>query len=235
MIGWYFWKDQLVRFSLGQLFSDWRHNWRFGRWALTSQLLSFTMPYLLPWIVVFSEGESATGLLAAAAVLVGATNVLISGVANFLTPLAATAFHESGAVELRKVLKKTAWMFLAVLGGFALLTIPAGDSLATLILGAQYRGAGPLVAVLAFHALAGALGMTAGNGLWALDRPAANVVADVCVIVFTVAAMPALGGAYGVLGFASAMLFGRAVGVTVRFATLHRLLKQVGPTLHAPQ
>jgi hypothetical protein len=68
-----------------------------------------------------------------------------------------------------------------------------------------------------------------------LDRPEANLVADVCVAVVTVVAMLSLGGTYGVVGLSSAMLFGRVIGVTVRFATLRRLLKQVAPPLPDPQ
>jgi O-antigen/teichoic acid export membrane protein len=46
-------------------------------------------------------------------------------------------------------------------------------------------GLGTTLVLLAIGLLAGALGMVAGNGIWAMDRPALNLTADVTCLLLT--------------------------------------------------
>jgi O-antigen/teichoic acid export membrane protein len=72
--------------------------------------------------------------------------------------------------------------------------------------------------------LVGSLGITAGNGLWAMERPAANFAADVCTFAATIGSAIVLVGPLGILGAAMAILAGSSAGTLVRFFTLSRLL-----------
>ena len=90
---------------------DWIHNWRFGRWALASQLLSSTTPYVMPWVIAVTHGEAQTGLLGACSTLVGFPNMFLMGLCNFLSPRTAQAYAHGGLAELRSVLLKTALLF----------------------------------------------------------------------------------------------------------------------------
>ena len=69
------------------------------------------------------------------------------------------------------------------------------------------------------------MGLTAGIGLWAIDRPEANLVADVCSLVVTLAILVCILQPLGLLGAVLADLGGKVVGAAVRYETLRRLLK----------
>ena len=77
-----------------------------------------------------------------------------------------------------------------------------------LVYGPQFAGTGWIIGVLSLSVLANSLGVTAGNGLWAMERPQANFVADLfslgVVIVATISLVPLLGP----LGAALATLCG---------------------------
>src|SRR5207247_656881 len=113
---------------------DWIANWSFARWALASQLLASTTPYVMPWVVALTHGEAETGMLGAATTLVGLSGMLLQGLANFLSPQAAQAFAHGGLPELRSVLVKTAALFAATLATISLVPRlgPLGAAIATL-------------------------------------------------------------------------------------------------------
>jgi O-antigen/teichoic acid export membrane protein len=221
---WFLRKKPTLRFGRAACVADWRHNWSFAKWALATQLVGCTAPYVMPWILTLAHGQTATGTFAACCSLVGLANMFVIGLSNFLTPKAASAFSTGGVHELRRVLWKTAGLFAAPVGAFCLLTFVAGDHLAVFFYGEQYAGAGSVIAILAFSMMANSMSITIGNGLWAMERPAANFSADVCSLVATIAAATLLVPPFGVLGAALATLAGTATGTIVRFVALTRLL-----------
>lgn len=216
-----------INAQLAAAAGDFARNWSFARWALASQLLACTTPYVMPWIVAYTHGESDTGLLGACTTLVGLSNTFLMGLCNFLSPRAARAFAEGGLEELRAVLQKTALLFVATLGTAALLAAVAGEFVAVAIYGPQFAGAGPIIAVLSLSVLANSLGVTAGNGLFAMERPKANFVADLIsllvVIAVTVACVPLLGP----LGAALATLSGTASDAAVRLWILRQTMREL--------
>ncbi len=223
--GWFVSKRQPLRFVRSRFFADWLYNWVFGKWALAGQLVGCVAPYLMPWVVVFACGEAETGVLAACATLIGLSNMFVTGVANYLTPKAAGAFAHGGVKALQRVLWKTAGLFIVTIGGFCLLVFVASDPIAVFIYGDKYSGVGPIMTILALAALASSLGLTAGNGLWAMERPSYNFGADVCSLIVTLTAAFCLAGPYGVLGVATAEFVGMSTGTIVRCFTLFRLMK----------
>jgi O-antigen/teichoic acid export membrane protein len=225
---------RLIRFDRSRFLPDWKQNWSFSKWALASHLVGCSTPYVLPWFVAAVDGTAATGLLAACTTLVGLGNAFMMGLANYLTPKAAQSFAAGGAAELRAVLKKTALLFAVTLGGFALFACVAGNWAAVLIYGNDYAGAGPILAVLAFGLFANSIGVTAGNGLWAMHKPAANFRADVCALFVTIIAAVLLTPRFGVLGAATSSLIGATIDAVIRTWTLLRLMR-VAETRSSPK
>ena len=226
-LAWFLANKPHLRFLPSQVKADWCHNWSFAKWTLASYLVGSTTPYITPWLVALAHGEAATGVWAACNTLVNGSNIFVVGLANFLTPKAARAFAKGGLRDLRRVLWKTAALFATTLGAFCLLMLVAGDLPAVWVYGGQYTGTGPVLVVLALNTLATSLGITAGNGLWAIERPQANFAADLCTFVVTVAMALALVHPLGVLGAAIAALAGSTLGVAVRCLTLVRLTAAV--------
>lgn len=160
-----------------RLIRDWRHNWAFARWTVPSYLVGNTTPLVMAWVVTLMAGTAATGTLGACATLVNVVNVFILGVANALTPRTAAALHRGGVAELRRVLVTTGLLLVTVLGTSFLAILMFGDRIATLIYGSQFAGSGPILAVLALSVVASSVGMTTGNGLWALGAAPRQPVA----------------------------------------------------------
>jgi O-antigen/teichoic acid export membrane protein len=223
--GWFLTKQQPMRVRSRSVIADWWDNWTFGKWALAGQLTGRAAGYLMPWIIALIHGETATGVLAACITLVNLAGTFISGVSNFLTPQAAHAFAHGGHDALRRVLWRTAAVFLVTVGAFCLVVLLLGDFLAVFIFGSQFTGCGLILTILAFGMLINSLGLTVGNGLWAIDQPRANFAADLCTLAVTMAAVLCLVYPLSVTGAAIAILAGAVVGAAVRGYTLHRLLQ----------
>ncbi|HEX5270898.1 MAG TPA: lipopolysaccharide biosynthesis protein [Gemmataceae bacterium] len=227
-LGWFLLAKQPIRVVPGQVAADWRHNWAFSRWTLASFLIASTTPYLMPWVVAVSHGAEATGVLAACQTLVNLAGTYVTGVSNFLTPRAASAYARGGLGELRRVLWGTAALYGVSLGLFCVAAALGGDLPAVLVYGGRYTGVGPILTVLSLATLVNSMGITAGNGLWALERPRANFAADVCSMVATVGGSLALVPPLGALGAALAVLAGVCAGTAVRCVTLARLVAELG-------
>lgn len=206
---------------------DWCRNWIFSRWALASHVLACSSPYILPWVVAATHGERETGTLGACATLVGLSNMFLIGLANYLSPKAARAYAEHGLPELKRVLEQTAAMFVAGLGTMALFAFFAGHHVAALVYGPEFIDTRWIIGILSLSVLANSLGVTAGNGLWALERPQASFFADLCSLIVVIIATATLVPAFGPVGAAIAGLTGTASDALIRGWTLRRTFAEV--------
>jgi O-antigen/teichoic acid export membrane protein len=226
-LAWFLLGQPALRLVASQWLSDWKHNWAFSRWTLSSFLIGSTTPYLMPWVVALIHGEQATGVLAACQTLVNLAGTYVTGVTHVLTPQAARAFADGGFQALRQVLRRTAVLFGVTLGLFCLAVLCAGDLPAILVYGDRYTQVGMVLTVLALNTLTNSLGITAGNGLWVLERPWANLRADVWAFLGTFSGAIFFVPRFGVLGAALALLTGTSVGVLIRCLTLFRLMREL--------
>ena len=206
---------------------DWWRNWTFSRWALASHVLACSSPYILPWVVAATHGERETGTLGACATLVGLSNMFLIGLANYLSPKAARAYAEQGLPELKRVLKQTALMFVVGLGTMSVCAFLAGHHVAALVYGPEFIDTRWIIGILSLSVLANSLGVTAGNGLWALERPQASFFADLCSLIVVIIATATLVPALGSVGAALAGLTGTASDALIRGWTLQRTLAEV--------
>ncbi len=228
--GWWLLRSESITVKPARILPDWKQNWSFSKWALAGHFVGNSASYILPWFVAAVDGTAATGVLAACTTLVGLGNAFMMGLSNYLTPKAAQSFAAGGVRELRRVLKKTAWLFGITLGGFAVLSCFVGDLIAVLVYGEHYAGAGPILAILAFGLFVGSISVTAGNGLWAIDKPAANFRADFCTLIVTVITAVTLTPLYGVWGAALSSLIGGIVDAVIRTVTVLRLMADMEST-----
>jgi O-antigen/teichoic acid export membrane protein len=230
-IGWLALSRQQMVGRLGAAVRDWLHNWPFARWALASQLLAATTPYVMPWVVAMTHGEAETGTLGACTTLVGLSNTFLNGLCNFLGPKASQGYAHGGLIELRSILFQTAVLFTTTLGGLAVLAFLFGEQVAVLVYGPQFAGTGLIIGVLSLSVLANGIGVVAGNGLWVLERPKASFGADVCSLVAVIVTTLALVRLLGPLGAACSTLAGTATDAAVRLwilrGTMHELSAEV--------
>lgn len=225
--GWYLLDRPHLRFVRERFITDWRHNWAFGKWTLRSYLVGSTTPQVMLWMLGLTAGEAAAGILGACSTIVGATYVLLNGVDNVLTPQAVGALHRGGAKKLRRFLLHAAGFLALTMGSFCLFALVTGDWLVVLVFGAHYHGTGMILTTLGFSALATSFGIVAGNGLWALEHPRANFVADVACLIVTLIAAAILIPLYEAWGAAAATLSGTVAAAIVRCLTLARFLEEM--------
>jgi O-antigen/teichoic acid export membrane protein len=223
VVGCLFGRRQDMRIDRVRIIPDWRENWVFGRWALACQLTGLAF-YVMPWMLAAVHGEAATGEFAACNTLVGLANLFVLGMGNYLTPKAAMSFSREGQPGLLRVLQKTVCSFTVVLGSFCVIIYFGGEWLAVRVMGPKYQGEGTLIAVLAVATFIDSLSVTAGYGLWAIDLPSANFLADLVALVVTLTTAAVLVSPWGPLGIAVALVAGRALGGAVRWLTLWKRL-----------
>jgi O-antigen/teichoic acid export membrane protein len=233
--GWWYWARPEIAFARRRFWPDWRENWSFSRWALTSQLVCCLPSYVLPWVLAERHGEGATGVFAACASLCGVAMMFVLGMAHALTPQAARAFADGGVPALRSILSRTGLALAAAVGAFCLVVVLAGDVALFLVYGTRYFTAHDAFALLALGVFANTLSITAGNGLWAVNRPKANLVADACTMTVTVTAAFLLVSRWSVSGAAAAILLGNIAGAAARLLTLRYVLREVAAQpVHIP-
>jgi O-antigen/teichoic acid export membrane protein len=231
--GWFILQPPSMRLVRRRVLSDWRENWSFARWALLSYAIVDTIPFAMPWFVYLAGGSAASGTFGACTTLIGVMNVFVGGMGNFLRPKAAESFINQGTAGLSRVLIHAAWIFIAVFGSICLVIAATGDALAVLIFGEAFSGTGGILLSLAVGVLIGSLGWIAANGLWAIGQLRASFVADVSMLLATVASAAALVGRFGPLGAALATLIGMVVGAALKTATLYLAMKSLRQTAAA--
>jgi O-antigen/teichoic acid export membrane protein len=183
------------------------------------------MTYLAPWLIAWTHGEAATGVLAACVTVVNVVGMFVTGVSNALTPRAARAYSTGGMASLRTVLMESLAVFLVTIGGFCAFLALTGDLLVTFVYGDRFAGAALVLLLLALQMLMNSLGIVAGNGLWAVNRPRANFLADVATLVASAGAMALSIPGYGVTGAAFGLLAGTTIGAAIRTWTLLQMLR----------
>lgn len=215
-----------LHFNTRLLLEHWRENWSFGRWALAGQVTGRATGYLLPWTLAWFHGEATTGILAACMTLVNMGGTFITGVSNYLTPKAVTAFASGGVDALCAVLRKVAAVYLCVIGTFFIVLTLFGGQLANLVYGPRYAGVETVMALLAFSLLLSSMNIIAGNGLWAMHQPQANFRADFCAMTVGLLVLSLSVREWGATGAALSLCAGNATGLCIRWRIFSSVMER---------
>lgn len=229
-IGWWIGRREPLRFDKTRFVLHWRKNWLFARWTLASNLVGCAGIYILPWIIAVVHDEATTGTFVGCGKISALAATFVVGISHFLTPRSVSAFVDGGVSSLRRVLLATGGMYLVTVGGFCLVVWTAGDFLMVPLFGDDYAGTGIITTTLSLAVLMNSMTVVAGNGLWAINRPQANLLGDTVVLLTTMSIAIWLVGSNGVMGIAIASLAGAAAGAICRVLTLITLMKHVAKT-----
>lgn len=205
-----------IQFDRQAIKFSWYRNWRFGRWALATHLAGTSTPYVMPWVLFAMKGEAETGLLASCSVIVGIANILLSGLGDFLTPRATRAYASGGIRSLKKILRSMLGLSVLAIGTVCVVAALFGNQIIDFLYDGKFANTGDMVAVLTLAVLANAFSNVAGNGLWALNKPRLNFVADMVTLTVAIATAPMLIAPYGAFGAALSTLSACTVGAICR-------------------
>ena len=95
------------------------------------------------------------------------------------------------------------------------------------LFGDEFADTGSITTLLSISVLVNSIAIIAGNGLWAIDRPKANLLGDASTLVAAVATALFLIGPLGPLGAAIASVAGASAGAVVRCATFLLVVREV--------
>jgi O-antigen/teichoic acid export membrane protein len=198
-----------------------RESWRFGRWVFAGQIVLATSTAILPWLAAVTRGNSEAGALAACMQIVLLTNPLVIAAGNVLMPQAARAAIQ-GPAAVRSILGRATLWLAAAMGLFGLVILLGGEQVMGLVYGRQFQGYGHALAVLALAALATAIALPADVGLQVLQRPGANLRANVAGLLATAAVAGLCAAPLGLMGIAYGWLAGCVVASAWRMVGFAR-------------
>jgi O-antigen/teichoic acid export membrane protein len=112
--------------------------------------------------------------------------------------------------------------------------LATGDWLAVFVFGQEMVGTGPLLFVLSLNVIIGSAGYVAASGLWAIGQPRAGLIADLTMLVVTLALASILVTEYGPTGAALAALIGTTAGTALKIYTVILAMRAFGHRGAAP-
>ena len=236
-IAWLYLARSEFAFGLGQVRATLKQSWRLGKWFFSCQLGMQAQGYMTYWLSLVIAGAAVTGIYAACQSIVAFANPLLFGFFNILTPRSVRALRIEGGVGLRR---QAAWDLLllaATMTMFCVIVLLVGeDVMEFLYPGAEYKGTGHILAVLAFAALAAAIGAPASNALASAERARAVAYVTTATAVLSLILVWWLMTNWGLLGAAYGMLIAEVVGSLGRWIAFLALVPGLRPDLdsHGP-
>lgn len=201
---------------------DWLENWRFGKWLLGSEILTYcsSLPMYMYLVGAFISDE-ATGDLKAAQTLFGPARVISFYLATVLPIRFAAALSGGGERQLNRQVKSTALRVLPILGAFCLL-IALFASPAMLVFGRSFHGNPRVLAIYSIIAFLSYVQMVLAASLTARRKTHCIFLGSACGAVVTLALSVLLIRMLGIDGALLAMIL-TGVAVTGVFWLTNRL------------
>ena len=212
-LGWLYVARREFAFRLGVLRTTLKASWGMGKWLLSGQIALQVQGYVAYWLTMVIAGAAITGIYAACMSIVSFANPMLFGLFNILTPKSVRAFRTEGGAGLRRQAALDALLLAALMSVFCVFVLLAGENVMGVVYpGAEYRGHGQILTVLALSALAGAIGAPASIALASAQHTRAVAGVMSFAAVLNVALVWALMTHWGFLGAAYAVLIAEAVG-----------------------
>jgi len=211
------------RFSLGEIFPDWKRNASYGRWLLGSDLALLLGNQIYPWFLASLCGPAAVAVFAACQALTNFARMFLIGAQNILLPSSARAFAAGSLSELRRLVGRGTMILASGAALFSAFCLLAGQPLLTLSYGHSFAKNGFLVFLLSLSVLATALTLAPTLALAAARRADANMRINFVTLAFHLSAGWLLVRQYGAAGAAYGLLLAGFSAALVRWLFCRRI------------
>jgi len=212
--------------SGGRVKASFRRHWKIGRWMFASHVTGLSTNVGMPWVIAGYLGPAATGVFAACDSIVRFANPIIVGTLNVLTPNAALGFSRGGCHELRRIVRQATFVLGFVMALFSLFIALVGRQLLAVFFGGEYAKYAAVLLVTVVSQLVAKLAGAPGRGLLVLERPEANLKAQMYGLIMSVCTAVALVPIYGILGAATSLLCGQIAATMTITLTFQQLITQ---------
>lgn len=203
---------------LGPALVDFRRNWQFSRWLITTTPVAILRSQLALWLLTFFHGPGAVGLYAACLGITSLANPLLTGAGNLIGSKAAHIHARQGRPALRRFILQATGLIGLAMALFLIVILLGGDRLVRLVYGGAYAHLGTVVSLLAAGVFIGSLSAPAYRGLLALERSGAALVTELLMFLFQASAGLWLVARHGLTGAALAVLLSGLIGTAYQLA-----------------
>ena len=204
---------------------DWRKTREFSKWLVAARAFPTAASSALPWIVLWSINEDASGVLLKCLTLANVGLMFLTGANNFFLPRIVKSLNEKGAGAMVNVLFQSAIAFTIVLSALSLTFFLLGDWLVETVFKSGEGNHGLVVGLLGLNFLIVSYSMVAGNGMTALGKPEGLFWGELSYGIVAIVMAVALSPVWGLVGTAIALCLASLAATIVESSMLYSLLR----------
>ncbi len=175
-------------------------NWVFGRWLLTSSLLTVGYMQSIYWLLAATKGESAVAAFDGPRLIIAPCMLLIAAWGNLVGPLAAREYCRAGVAPAWRRIVRAGAPLLAVIGGVGVVLAAFPGALLNAVLGERFAHCES--SLLVWLAVVMVMGATtvASTLFHATRRPRLGTLSRLCACLASISFAGVLVPAWGAWG-----------------------------------
>lgn len=220
-LGWLFLNRGVFLPQIGHAITDFKTNWKFGKWVFASGLVWAISMNLYPWFLTFFHGTASAGVWGACLGVLAFANVPLVGMQNFVGPKISNVFAEGGMTALRGFVLKSSLFFCVSMSVMCCALFLGGDPLLVLLYGDKYAGSGLIVFILTLGLVPASVAFSFSRALFAVER--ADIDFKVNIVALFI--MFSLGiwfvRSFGPIGAAAGLLVANIAASIVRWTSFN--------------
>ncbi len=218
-VGWLLFNRKHFLIQVSQLISDFKSNWKFGKWVFLSGVVWLGSMNLYPWLLTFYHGTASVGVWGACLGVLALVNVPLAGVQNFLGPKIANVYAADGIKALRRFAFRASLVLGLVMGFLSCVLFILGGPLLVLFYGGKYSGNGFVVSILALGTVAASIAFAFSRALFAMERSDVDFRVNFIPVFILFTCGLLFVRSFGPLGAALGLLLANISATAVRFAS----------------
>lgn len=206
-----------------RILDDCRKSWLYGRWIFGAVLANTGGIRAIPWLLLVLDGKVAVAVFGALAMVAGAINPLINGMANYITPKLANDAHDYGQANALAKGKRLFLFCLFIAFVYSIIIGLAGNGLIGFLYPDGYTGYAFAFAVLAFEVGLRGANLSLSGTLRAINRPQREFFSSIIGALFALLLGVLLIPLIGVTGAAFALLSSFIAVIFINWLGLWRI------------
>ncbi len=224
-IYWLLLRPQPFGFDRRQIQTDWKTTSSYSKWLVAARTFPSIAASMLPWIVLWTIDENASGILMACMQLANISMMFVFGSNNFFLPRAVKALHDQGLAAMIRILKESVVVYSLVLSILCGTFFALGDWIMGLAFGEEFVGYSLVAGLLGLNVLIVSYSMIAGNGMAAIGKPQGLFWGELAFGVVAVIMAILLSPLWGLMGTSIALCLASLAATVVETAMLMQMLR----------
>jgi O-antigen/teichoic acid export membrane protein len=210
--------------SVKKSWFEFKHRWAFIKWLVASNFLWTVAHGVYPWFIAAFCGVEANGIWAVSVSVATLGMPVRVGLQNLMGPRIMQVFTNSGALEMRTVVFKSALLLAFSILIFCIPLLVFGNEVVILLYGEKYSGNGLIVSLMALNLVVSSLIFPFSRGLFAMER--ADVEFKINIVLMVMFALSGfLVRSFGLPGAAFGLVASNSLSVLLRGIAFNRIAR----------